>query len=203
MADKRALLVIDVQDDFCPGGALPVPEGDRVVPVLNAYIARFQAANLPVIATRDWHPPVTKHFKDYGGLWPPHCIEGTPGAAYHRDLRLPPETIIVTKGDDPDVDAYSGFQGHTDDGRSLEQVLRDLGIVHLYVGGLATDYCVRATVLDALKAGFRVTLLEDAIRGVDVQPGDSARAIAEMRAAGADIARLETVDVGTAQARTS
>jgi nicotinamidase/pyrazinamidase len=201
MVNENALLVIDVQNDFCPGGALPVPEGDRVVPVLNAYIERFRAAKAPIFATRDWHPAVTTHFKEHGGLWPPHCVQGTPGAAYHPDLLLPPETIIVTKGDAPDADAYSGFQGHTDDGRPLAEVLRERGIRHLYVGGLATDYCVRASVLDALRAGFHVTLLEDAIRGVDVQPGDSERAIEEMRAAGADVARLETLTLDAAPAR--
>lgn len=195
MAAHSALLIVDVQNDFCPGGALPVPEGDRVVPVLNEYIARFRAAGLPIYASRDWHPPETKHFKDYGGAWPPHCVQNTPGAAFHADLRLPDDVIVVTKGDDPNVDAYSPFEGHTPDGRLFLDSLRARGIEHLYIGGLATDYCVRAAVLDARKAGLRATVLEDAVRGVDVQPGDSERAIREMMAAGAERARLDTLTV--------
>lgn len=197
MAEKRAgLLVVDVQNDFVPGGALPVPEGDRVVPVLNEYVRRFRAAGLPVYFSRDWHPEQTKHFAAYGGAWPPHCVQGTWGAEFHPDLDVPPEAVIVTKGADPEEDAYSAFQGRTRDGETFVERLRRDGVEHLYVGGLATDYCVRASVLDALKAGFRVTVLVDAIRGVDVRPGDSERALAEMREAGADTATLETVRIG-------
>ncbi|MBI4507327.1 MAG: nicotinamidase [Chloroflexi bacterium] len=201
MATDAALLIVDVQNDFCPGGALAVPEGDRVVPALNAYVARFQAAGLPIFASRDWHPPVTKHFKEHGGLWPPHCVQGTRGAEFHPDLRLPEGVIIITKGDAPDADAYSPFEGHTPDGRAFPDVIRERGVGHLYVGGLATDYCVRASVLDARKAGLRVTLLEDAARGVDVQPGDSERAVQEMVAAGAERARLDSAAIGPAPGR--
>lgn len=192
MAARSALLVVDVQNDFCPGGALAVPDGNKVVPVLNAYIARFREAGAPIFASRDWHPPVTRHFKEHGGVWPPHCIANTDGAAFHGELRLPSDAIIVTKGDDPDADAYSAFQGRAD-GQPFADVLRARGVERLYVGGLATDYCVRASALDALRAGLKVTVLEDAVRGVDVQPGDSARAIAELKAAGAELARLEDV----------
>ena len=195
MGGRAALLLVDVQNDFCPGGALPVPEGDRVVPVLNQYIDQFQAAGLPVFASRDWHPAVTKHFKDYGGLWPPHCVQETPGAAPHPGLKLSPSVTVVSKGMGLEQDAYSCFQAQSDEGRPFQELLHAAGIEHLYVGGLATDYCVRASVLDALHAGFRVTLLEDAVRGVDVQPGDSERAIEEMTRAGAARARLAEVTV--------
>jgi nicotinamidase/pyrazinamidase len=180
-----ALLIVDVQNDFCPGGSLPVPRGNEVVPVLNEYARRFHEAGLPVIASRDWHPPQTKHFQSGGGQWPPHCVQGTPGAEFHPNLRLPEGTIVVSKGMDPSQDSYTAFDAVTDDGRPLLQLLRNLGVRRLFVGGLATDYCVRASVLDALRHGFEVILLTDAVRGVDVTPGDSERALQEMRAAGA------------------
>lgn len=193
MVGRSALAIVDVQNDFCPGGALPVPEGDRVVPVLNRYIAQFEQASLPIFASRDWHPAKTKHFKAYGGLWPPHCVQETPGAAFHPDLKLPAPVTVVSKGMDAEQDSYSCFQAQSGDGTPFEKLLHAQGIEHLYVGGLATDYCVRSSVLDALRAGFRVTLLEDAIRGVELQPGDSERAMDEMTQAGALRARLDEV----------
>lgn len=191
--EKAGLLVVDVQNDFCPGGALAVPEGDRVVPVLNEYMARFAAAGLPVYASRDWHPPRTRHFKEFGGAWPPHCIQNTPGAEFHPELRLPANAVIITKGSDPEEDAYSAFQAKTPDGQPFLERLRADGVTHLYIGGLATDYCVRASALDARRHGLAVTLLVDAIRGVDVNPGDSERAIEEMREAGVELGTLDTV----------
>ncbi|MBI4265401.1 MAG: bifunctional nicotinamidase/pyrazinamidase [Acidobacteria bacterium] len=185
-SDRSALLVVDVQKDFCPGGALAVPEGDRVVPVLNRRIAEAAAHGWPIYASRDWHPPVTRHFKQYGGEWPPHCVQRTEGAAFHDALQLPASTVVVTKGQDPDSPGYSAFQGETPDGRPLLADLQKRRIDRLYVGGLATDYCVKHSVLDALRAGLKVTVIGDAIKGVDVTPGDSARAIDEMRAAGAE-----------------
>jgi nicotinamidase/pyrazinamidase len=185
--NRSALLVVDVQNDFCPGGALPVPGGDRVVPVLNRRIDEAAARGWPVYASRDWHPPRTSHFAAYGGPWPPHCVRGTEGAAFHPQLRLPDSTVVITKGQAPDSHGYSAFEGVTEQGRSLLADLRARGIEHLYVGGLATDYCVRHSVLDALQADLRVTVLGDAIAGVDVQPDDSRRAIDEMRQAGAEI----------------
>jgi nicotinamidase/pyrazinamidase len=182
-----ALLVIDVQRDFCPGGSLAVVEGDRVVPPLNALAARFAAAGRLVIATRDWHPPRTTHFQAYGGPWPPHCVQGTPGAEFHPDLRLPEGTVIVSAGMGEDEDGYSAFVGRDESGQPLVDLLRARGVRHLYVGGLATDYCVKESVLDGRRYGFAVTLLEDAVRGVNVQPGDDARALAAMRDAGAEI----------------
>ncbi len=185
MQGKDALVVVDVQNDFCPGGALPVTDGDEVVPVLNRYIQRFTAANLPIFATRDWHPERTRHFSTCGGVWPPHCVQGSKGAAFHPDLRLPDDVVIVSKGMGYDEDSYSGFEGRAAGGIKLADLLRQCGAERLFVGGLATDYCVKHTVLDGLKEGFQVVLLEDAIRGVDLQPGDSERAIAEMVRAGA------------------
>ena len=186
-----ALVVVDVQNDFCPGGALAVPQGDRVVPVLNRYIRRFAEAKAPVYASRDWHPPVTRHFKAGGGRWPPHCVQGTKGAEFHPALALPPEAIVISKGMDPDQDAYSCFQAQDPDAADFSVSLGERGVQRLLVGGLATDYCVRSTVLDALHEGFRVVVLEDAIRAVNVEPGDGDRALAEMRAAGATFATLD------------
>ena len=187
---RGALLLVDVQNDFCPGGALAVGSGDEVVAPLNEYIARFAAAGLPVLASRDWHPAQTVHFESGGGLWPPHCVQDTPGAAFHADLQLPEDAIIVTKGDDPSEDAYSAFQGRAAGGVGAVEALRELDVKHLYVGGLATDYCVRSTVLDGLRAGFGATVLLDAIRGVNVAAGDAERAIAEMVEAGAAVTTL-------------
>ena len=185
-----ALVVVDVQNDFCPRGALAVLDGDRVVPVLNRYIERFAGAGAPVFVTRDWHPQVTKHFKAYGGAWPPHCVQGTAGAEFHADLRLPPPAIVVSKGMDPEEDAYSAFQAEDTEGTPFPALLGEQGVQRLFVGGLATDYCVRSTVLDGLKEGFQMVVLEDAIGAVDVKPGDGARAIEEMKAAGAAFVTL-------------
>jgi nicotinamidase/pyrazinamidase len=190
---QDALVIVDVQNDFCPGGALAVPAGDSVVPVLNRYAERFTALDAPVFATRDWHPPRTKHFRDYGGVWPPHCVQGTPGADFHPELRLPPAAEIASKGMDPDADAYSAFQAQTLDGREFGTVLRDRGVRRIFVGGLATDYCVKATVLDARRRGLDVVVLEDAVKAVDVAPGDGARSLHEMAAAGAGFARLDNL----------
>jgi nicotinamidase/pyrazinamidase len=184
---RSALLIMDMQKDFCPGGALPVPDGDRVVRVLNGYIADATARGWVTYASRDWHPPVTQHFHPYGGRWPPHCVQNTGGATFHENLQLPASAVVISKGQDPNSPGYSAFEGHTAEGRTFLSDLRERQIDHLYVGGLATDYCVKHSVLDALGLGFEVTVLGDAIAGVDVQPGDSARAIADMRQAGAEI----------------
>jgi nicotinamidase/pyrazinamidase len=173
-----ALVVVDVQRDFCPGGALPVPEGDKVVPVINEYIKKFTAAGAPIIFTRDWHPPDHSSFKSQGGPWPPHCVQNTEGAKFHSSLIIPPEAEIVSKADKKD-EAYSFFQG-TD----LAKTLRRRGIKNLFVGGLATDYCVKETVLDGLKENFEVYHLDDASRGVNVNPEDSEKALQLMAARG-------------------
>jgi len=186
MQGSDALVIIDVQNDFCPGGALPVTDGDRVVPALNRYIEKFTQEKLPIFATRDWHPEKTIHFKAYGGLWPPHCIQGSKGAEFRADLALPEEAVIVSAGMAPDEEGYSGFDGVDSSGMGLAERLRQSNVTRIYVGGLATDYCVKQTVLDGLKHGFGVTLLADAVRGVELAPGDSQRAIEEMLRAGAD-----------------
>lgn len=190
---ETALLIVDVQNDFCPGGALPVPEGDQVVPVLNRAIERFQQGGGLIIASRDWHPARSTHFAAYGGKWPVHCVQDTEGAAFHPQLRLPAEAVVVSKGTGENEDGYSAFEARTDDGTPLEDLLREKGVRRLVVGGLATDYCVRASVLGALERGFEVLVLRDAIRGVDVQPGDSERALAEMQQKGAKLVSLEEV----------
>ena len=187
--DKDALILVDVQRDFCSGGALPVPDGEKVIPVLNKYIEKFSKAGALIVATRDWHPPNHMSFKDYGGIWPSHCIQGTLGAEFHPDLRLPREVRIVSKATSADKEAYSGF-----DGTNLERELKDAGIKRVFVGGLATDYCVKSTVLDALRLGFKTILLVDAIKGVDAKPGDSERAIEEMVRNGAKKASLNDLE---------
>ena len=192
---RDALVVVDLQNDFCPDGALAVPDGHAIVPVVNRYLARFRDAGAPVYLTRDWHPPVTQHFQPYGGVWPPHCVQGTPGARFHPDLAAPAGAVVVSKGMDPSTDAYSAFHAEDDSGRLLGDVLAAQGVRRIYVGGLATDYCVRATALDAIREGFEVVVLTDAIGAVDVQPGDGARAIDQMRDAGARVATLNELDV--------
>ncbi len=183
-----ALIVVDVQRDFLPGGALGVPEGDAVVPVINRCVARFQAAGLPVVASRDWHPQGHCSFAEQGGPWPPHCVAGTPGAELADALELPADCLLVSKATTEEKDAYSAFEG-TD----LAERLRDLGVTRVFVGGLATDYCVLNTALDARKHGFRVVLLEDAVRAVDVQPGDGERALGRMRESGCALASSEAL----------
>ncbi|MGH9346329.1 MAG: isochorismatase family protein [Vicinamibacterales bacterium] len=186
--EHSALLVVDVQNDFCSGGALEVPSSDRVVTSLNRYIGDAVARGVAIYASRDWHPAITSHFTPYGGDWPVHCVQGTDGALFHPNLRLPSASTVVSKGEQPDSAGYSAFDGRTSDGTSFLADLRARGITHLYVGGLATDYCVKHSVLDARSAGLTVTVLEDAIAGVDVAPGDSTRAIADMRQKGATVA---------------
>lgn len=177
-----ALIIVDVQNDFLPGGRLAVPAGDEVVAPLNACIGRFAAAGLTVVASRDWHPAGHCSFVARGGPWPPHCVAGTPGAAFAPGLALPGEAWIVSKAMTEVADAYSAFAG-----TELDARLRAAGVGRLVVGGLATDYCVLNTVLDALGLGYRVAVLEDAIRAVNVAPGDGEAALARMRSAGARV----------------
>lgn len=178
-SDKSdALLIVDPQVDFCPGGALPVPEGDAIFPAVN----RASQSSVVVVASRDWHPANHCSFQAQGGPWPAHCQAGTPGAEFHRGLDQTPIRRVFSKGIDPSKEAYSAF-----DGTDLATWLREHGARRLFVTGLATDYCVRASVLDALHEGFDVVVLEDAVRAVDVQPGDGERALAEMREAGARV----------------
>ena len=185
MRKNKALLIVDVQNDFCPTGALAVPEGDKVVSPINRYIKIFQKKKIPVFATRDWHPVRTRHFKDFGGVWPVHCVQNTPGAAFHPKLKLPKGTVLLYKGMDPQKDAYSAFQAEDATGTKLQKLLSLLGVKELYVAGLATDYCVRSSALDALKQGFKVKILTDAVKGVNLKAQDSEKAIKEMVKRGA------------------
>jgi nicotinamidase/pyrazinamidase len=182
MKKGDALLLVDVQNDFCPGGALPVPRGEEVVPALNRWIADAKDAGAPVVASRDWHPPDHSSFRERGGIWPAHCVRGTPGAEIRGDLLLPEGAIVVDKGTRAKQENYSAF-----DGTGLAERLRAAGVGRVFVGGLALDYCVRATVLDALEEGFEAVLICDGTLPVDGNPGDGERAIREMREAGAEI----------------
>ncbi|MCM0083614.1 isochorismatase family protein [Geomonas sp. Red32] len=193
MRRRGALVVVDVQVDFCPGGSLPVPEGDLVVPVLNRYLKIFSDKGSPIFATRDWHPSDSRHFQTLGGNWPVHCVQQSPGAFFHPDLALPEGTIIISKGMSRWDNGYSAMEGMTDNGTPFPMLLRRMALDRLFVGGLATDYCVKETVLGALKDGYLVTLLTDAIRGVNLSPTDSDQAIAEMTGAGAVVATLATL----------
>lgn len=184
-----ALLIVDVQNDFLPGGSLAVARAEEVIAPLNGYLALFARRALPVFATRDWHPVQHCSFREQGGPWPQHCVAGSPGARFAAALLLPESAIVVDKATRPDADAYSGFAG-----TELADRLHALGVRRLFVGGLATDYCVQNTVRDALRLGYAVLLLRDAVRAVDAAPGDGENAIARMLEAGAaaiELAQLE------------
>ena len=182
---KRALIVVDVQNDFCPGGALAVAHGDEVVAPLNSLMEEFLEQGEPVFKSRDWHPEKTRHFAAYGGTWPVHCVQNTKGAEFHPELMDDIHIRVISKGLG-DEDCYSAF-----DGTDLALELRRLGVEEVWVGGLATDYCVKNTVLDARKEGFQVKALKNAMRPVEVKPGDGERALEEMRAAGAETQEQE------------
>jgi nicotinamidase/pyrazinamidase len=178
-----ALLVVDVQNDFLPGGSLGVARGDEIVPLLNRCIALFVSKKLPVYASRDWHPPDHCSFQAQGGPWPVHCVADTPGAAFASNLELPPGVEIINKADTREREAYSVFSG-TD----LDRRLKAAGIKRLFIGGLATDYCVLNTAKDARALGYDYFVLTDAVRAVDIKPGDGERALEEMRKLGAQFA---------------
>jgi nicotinamidase/pyrazinamidase len=191
-----ALLIVDFQNDFTPGGALPVADGDKIAAPINSLLDSFDL----VVATRDWHPPNHGSFvgvevdpaqwrgADPPSIWPVHCVQGTPGAELHPDLQQAKVDVVIDKGQDPNSQGYSGFQD-----TRLGDLLRERGVDRLFVAGLATDYCVKNTVLDARRLGFEVTVIEDAIRGVEVNPGDSERALEEMERAGAEISSSQQV----------
>jgi len=180
LGSRDALIIVDYQVDFCPGGALPVSGGDELAPFLNRYISIFADSGSMIVATRDYHPPDHMSFRDHGGTWPSHCVGGTTGAGFHPGLSLPKGTLVISKAIERYREAYSGF-----DGTKLADNLRERGIERVFVGGLATDYCVKNTVLDAIGYGFHTVLLTDAIRSVDVEPGDGEKALREMVEAGA------------------
>jgi nicotinamidase/pyrazinamidase len=172
------LIVVDVQQDFCAGGALAVPDGDAVVEPINRLMEEFQF----VVATRDWHPPDHASFVEQGGPWPPHCVQGTPGAELHPGLHAERINAVVDAGYRPELEGYSGFEE-----TELEHLLRERGVDTVHVAGLALDYCVRATSLDAREKGFGVVLHPDATRAINAQPGDAERALEELRQAGVQI----------------
>lgn len=184
-----ALLLVDVQNDFLEGGSLAVPGADTILPVLNKYLSLFTDRSLPIIASRDWHPAGHCSFVENGGQWPAHCVADTAGAAFSQSLVLPDSCYVVSKATTADHEAYSGF-----DGTALTSYLQQQGVKRLFIGGLATDYCVLQTVSDALKNGFAVVLLVDAIRAVDVQSGDGAQAIAKMTENGAQTATFNDIE---------
>ena len=198
-----ALLIVDFQNDFCPGGALPVAEGDTIAAPINELLDSFDL----VVATRDWHPPEHGSFigvdadpdrwrgVDPPSIWPVHCVQGTPGAELYPGLESAKVDVIIDKGQDPNSQGYSAFQD-----TGLGELLRERGVERLFVAGLATDYCVKSSVLDALRLGFDVTVVEDAVRGVDVEPGDSQKALEEMEAAGAELASSTDVKASSAAA---
>jgi nicotinamidase-related amidase len=186
-----ALVVVDVQHDFLPGGALGVSEGERIFGPINALAARFPR----VYATRDWHPADHSSFAEQGGPWPVHCVAGTHGAAFDERFDARNVDVVVDKGIDRVTDGYSGFAA-----TPLERDLREHGVARVFVCGLATDYCVKATALDAKRAGFETIVIEDAAAAVNVQPDDERRALDELRAAGVAIARSSDV-TGAARAR--
>jgi nicotinamidase/pyrazinamidase len=184
-AEADALLVIDVQNDFCPGGALEVPDGDAVVPVINALMPDFEH----VIATQDFHPPEHSSFEEQGGQWPVHCVQGTDGAELHPELHASALDQIIQKGTEVATDGYSGFAG-TD----LTAQLQRLGVQRVFVAGLATDYCVKATVIEAIEHGFDAVVITDAIRAVNRKPRDGEDALAEMEAAGATLLTSDEIN---------
>ena len=186
--NKDALIIVDVQNDFLPGGSLAVRNGDQIIPILNYYINLFQQLNLPIFATRDWHPFNHCSFKDYGGIWPVHCVAGTIGADFAANLNINEYITIISKATTAEKDAYSGLEG-TD----LEKSMKNVGAKLIWVGGLATDYCVLNTVEDLINAGFRVNLLLDAIRAVNIKPDDGQNAVKKMQNLGAQIIRKEEV----------
>lgn len=201
----KALILVDIQNDFCPGGALAVNEGDRIVPVVNRLLPHFDL----VVATQDWHPEghgsfATSHGKNPGDMhelagmpqvmWPDHCVQKSEGAEFHPELDMKPVEAVFRKGTDPAIDSYSGFY---DNGRKkstgLVGYLKEKGVTEVYVVGLATDYCVKFTALDAKQAGFETSVIEDATRGVNLAAGDVDRAIADMKAAGIQVVTSDAI----------
>jgi len=183
MPEKHdALLVVDPQMDFFPGGALPVSEGDAILPTVNQALRAFSDAGLPIFVTRDWHPADHCSFTDQGGPWPDHCVKGSAGAELHPDLEVPPIFSMVQKATTPDREAYSDFEG-----TGLAEALHRLGVKRVVVCGLALEYCVRAACIDAVEAGFEAALLTDGTRPVEVSPGDGERTLAELREAGVEL----------------
>lgn len=199
MKSNKALLIVDMQNDFCPGGVLSVPDGDRIIPTVNKYIQLFQQKQLPLFFSRDWHPSETIHFQEKGGPWPPHCIQGTKGAEFHPDLKIPENAVILSKGMDPNLDSYSVFEAFDEDLLSFPELLRKQEITELFIGGMATDYCVRSTSLDALKQGLNIHVLVDAVKGID--PINSNKTLEEIQSEGGDLKSFSQVEKGLKRER--
>jgi nicotinamidase/pyrazinamidase len=180
---ESALILVDIQNDFCPGGALAVAEGDQIVEPVNRLLPHFPL----VISTQDWHPANHISFKAQGGPWPPHCVQGTRGAELHPALKTQTIAHYLRKASSPDKDDYSEFEGKDEQGRSLDQVLKSHNVKRIYAVGLATDYCVLATVLDGLKLGYNVVAITDSMRAVNVEPEDGEEALRQMSEAGASL----------------
>ncbi|NJE42769.1 nicotinamidase [Thermococcus sp. GR6] len=175
---EAALIVVDMQRDFMPGGALPVPDGDKIIPRVNEYIRKFKERGALIVATRDWHPEDHISFMEQGGPWPKHCVQNTPGAEFV--VELPEDAVVISKAADPDKEAYSGFEG-----TNLAEILKEKGVKRVYVCGVATEYCVKATALDAVRHGFETYLLRDAVRGIN--PEDEGNALRELEQAGVKV----------------
>jgi nicotinamidase/pyrazinamidase len=188
---ESALILVDIQNDFCPGGALAVSEGDLIVPIVNRLIPRFPL----VISTQDWHPANHISFEAQGGPWPPHCVPGTAGAELHPDLITDTIAHYFRKASSPDKDDYSEFAGKDEQGHSLDEVLKAHGVEKIYVVGLATDYCVLETVLDGIKNGYEVYAVTDAMRAVNVEPDDGEKALYKMASSGAHLVTSEVIDL--------
>ncbi len=192
ITDSDALVIVDMQKDFMPGGSLPVADADKIVKRINEYIRIFEETGRPLFFTRDWHPATHLSFEKNGGIWPDHCVQGTEGAEFCENLYLPADNkFIISKGFSQDFDAYSGFQG-TD----LCNLLNERGIKRLFISGVATEYCVKQTLFGAENLGFRTILLHDAIKGVDIKKDDSQIALDEMMKAGAILCTLEDIESG-------
>ena len=175
-----ALIIVDAQNDFLSGGSLPVPNGEEIILFLNYYLDLFKKAQGKVFATRDWHSINHLSFKEQGGIWPSHCICGTKGAEFSPKLKLPKNAIIISKATDPSKESYSGF-----DGTKLCKKLKKNKVINVFIGGLATDYCVKNTVIDAIKLGFKTFFLIDASKGIELTPGNVKRSIEMMQNKGA------------------
>lgn len=177
-----ALLIVDVQNDFLPGGALGVPHGDEIIPVVNDYVERFESRGLTIVFSRDWHPVDHCSFTSQGGTWPPHCVQGSAGGEFAASIRIPESSMIISKATAVDEEAYSAFEG-----TGLAESLRADGVRRILILGLATDYCVLASVRDALAAGFDAVVQENGVRAVNIQPDDGHKALAAMKAEGAEL----------------
>lgn len=188
LSKTDALIVVDVQNDFCPGGALGVEGGAKVAKVMTDTAKRFASNGAKVFATMDWHPKGHSSFKEQGGPWPEHCVQQTKGAEFHPDLELPKGSVIVRKGTSLNKDAYSGFIDS-----DLEKQLADAGVKRVFVGGLATDYCVLNTVVDSLGLGYETYVLTDAVDSVDVEPQDGLRALHVMETSGATLTTTDEI----------